>query len=159
MSGDGTHSVLQHTRNAIMQRRCVWHRPALLVRMLRWVFTMRTETNKITIPPLRRLRFYCTLQSILRYHYTNARTSHTSTAAAASLPQQCTHLSYRTHAAPRTTPPAQTLASCTNPHQPAEHSARLTRFHCAAASDGAPTPKACENLVTSASMRAVAPGS
>ena len=36
--------------------------------MLRWVFTMRTETNEITIPPLQRPRFYCTLQSILRYH-------------------------------------------------------------------------------------------
>ena len=67
MSGDVAHMALQRTRNATMQGRCVWHWPVIIVCMLRWVFTVRTEANKITISPLRGPRFYCTLQSILRY--------------------------------------------------------------------------------------------
>ena len=98
----------------------MWHRPVIIACMLKWVFKVQTETNEITMPPLRRLQLYCTLQSILRYHYTNARTSHTSAAAAPSLTPRCTHSSYRTHAAPRTTPPAQPPALGINPHQPAE---------------------------------------
>ncbi len=74
MIGDGAHTALQ--RNATMQGHCVRHLLVIIVCMLRLLLTMRSETNKITIQPLRRQRFYCTLQSILRYHCSCSNLTH-----------------------------------------------------------------------------------
>ena len=100
MSDDVAHMALQRTRNATMQGRCVWHLPVIIVCMLRWVFTVRTEANKITISPLRGPRFYCTLQSILRYHCSCSNFTRLSGRSAIAAPTMHSFLPSHTRSSP-----------------------------------------------------------
>ena len=61
---------------------------------------MRTETNKITISPLRGPRFYCTLQSILRYHCSCSNFTRLSGRSAIAAPTMHSFIPSHTRSSP-----------------------------------------------------------